>query len=191
MSIPDRYRQFARDLVTSKELDPMYDFMANARIAYGNDWADRYSLYLFMFYDARGAIAAADALDFWAYVRRVYDTAKRGSERRHFRGAKGWDAITTMSYSSPTEIWNAMYRPNYKDLYYNIVNNFEGCQIGDYFRWKTMDIFDRTMSKPVSLSMYEACLLLPESPRKCAKDSFPDHTLKGVLEGIKAVIESE
>jgi hypothetical protein len=69
-------------------------------------------------------------------------------------------------------------------LYYNIDDYFEGCQIGDYFKWKSMDIFDRTMGWPVSLSMPVATTLLPESPRKCAKAVYPESSLTTILADI-------
>jgi hypothetical protein len=190
MLITDKYKQFARDLVITQELDPMYDFMHASRIANHDEWADKYALYLFMFYDARAAVEAADAKSFWAYTATHYEAAKRGTERRHFRGKKGWDAIERLSnMGEPTDVWRAMYRDNYADLYYNIEANFEGCQIGEYFRWKAMDIFDRTMGLPVKLSMPVATTLLPESPRKCAKSVYPNYALKDVLADIVSWID--
>jgi hypothetical protein len=163
----------------------MYDFMYAMRGAMGDEWADKYTLYLFMFYDARGALLAANADNFWSYVRGVYPTAVRGSERRYFRGVKGFDAINRLSdKGTPSQVWATMYKSNYSDLYYNIDDYFEGCQIGDYFKWKSMDIFDRTMGWPVSLSMPVATTLLPESPRKCAKAVYPESSLTTILADI-------
>jgi hypothetical protein len=190
MLISDKYRQFARDLVTSGELDPMYDFMYTARNLKGDEWADKYALYLFMFYDARGALAAAYSLDFWQYVFDNYNTAKRGSERRHFRGTNGANAITNLrAKGSPTAVWNDLYKPHYVDLYQNADVRFAGCQMGDYFRWKAMDIFDRTMGQPVSLGIGAAIALLPDSPRDCAKAVYPNCELKDVLLDISSWID--
>lgn len=166
---------FARDLVTSGELDPPYILIHNLREAYGQDYADRFALYYFMFYDLEGAVKAALAPSFWAYVESVYPTAKRVSARRHFRGDKGWQAVRALQrFGSPSQVWQSMHRPSYRGLVQNIDRNFQGCQIGLYFAWKAMDILDRCLGMPVNLSLAETTEFLPEVPVKGAKGLFPN-----------------
>jgi hypothetical protein len=193
MSISDKYRQFARDLVLSKELDPMYDFAYQTRKAYDHQWSAQFLLHLFMYYDAGQAVSMAKAnteLDFWHMQNYGYEGFKRGTERRHFRGDKGRQALLKFQQmGSPASIWRKMYRPTYTQLVENIERNFDGCQIGPYFTWKLMDILDRCLDEPVFITMDEAIKYLPDSPRKCAKTVYPEHNLKEVLEGIVSWID--
>lgn len=168
----------------------MYDFIYNARAYYGKTWSDNFAMYLFLFYDARGAVEAAYEPDFWEYVRKVYPTCKRGTERRHFRGAKGLAAIEKLSHmGSPTVIWLQMHRDTYQELYQNISVCFNGCEIGPYFAWKAMDILDRGIDRFVNISLVEALKYLPDSPRKCAKAVYPEYKLEDVLMDIVEWIE--
>jgi hypothetical protein len=182
MLIPTQYKQFARNLVTSKELDPMYDFMDSARFLKGQEWVDKFALYLFMFYDARGAVNAANVEDFWFYVLDNYDTCRRGTERRHFRGIKGLGAILKFkSYGTPSDVWEMMMAPTFTGLEHRLKLRFSGCEIGPYFAWKAMDILDRSLGRPVDLTLREALKYLPDSPRKCCKNVFPGVTIDVVL----------
>jgi hypothetical protein len=182
--VVNNWRDFARILVETKELDPMYDFIYNARSAYSPQWADRFALHFFMFYDAGEAIHAANVVgSFWQYVEDHYDVCKRGTERRHFRGKNGWNAIMKLqSFGTPTQVWDALHNLNYAGLVSNVEANFEGAQIGPYFTWKAMDLLDRCLNRPVDLSLVDAMRHLPDEPRKAAKQFWPNKNLSWVLD---------
>lgn len=180
---------FAREHVQLGEIDTPYVLMDRAVGTHGKDWVERFALYYFMFYDLEGAAKAAYAPNFWRYVEDVYPTAKRGGARRHFRGDKGIQALLALQrFGSPNQVWYSMYKPNYSSLVENITRKFQGCQIGPYFAWKAMDIFDRCLGMPVNLSLSETLAFLPDVPRKGAKVMWPDDTLEVSLNRIGAAI---
>lgn len=185
--------QFSRDLIATGELDPMYDLIDKGFERYGSQWANQYALHLFMYYDAGQAAALANAtteLDFWHMQHYGYPDFKRGTERRHFRGDKGLKAMQTLQHmGSPTSVWNKMHSSSYTGLVNNVETRFGGCQIGPYFTWKAMDILDRCLGVPVSLSLGEAVKYLPDEPRKCAKTLWPTISLPEVLLDIREMIK--
>lgn len=184
------FANFARDLVTSGELDPPYILINGLRESRGQSWAEAFSLYYFMFYDLEGAAKAAKAPSFWKYVEDVYPTAKRVAARRHFRGDKGWQALLALQrFGSPAQVWQAMHRHSYRGLVQNIERNFQGCQIGPYFAWKAMDILDRCLGMSVNMSLGEAIEFLPDVPRKGIKALWPEGEGQ-LVHGLVAVAES-
>jgi len=168
----------------------MYDMM------YKLDEGKRelYALHFFMFYDAGEAAKAMYATDnrsFWEYVNDTYDTTSRGTERRHFRGDKGRDAIHQMRrHGNPIQFWDKMHAPTFRELTWNVETRFKGCQIGPYFIWKAMDILDRCLERPVSLTMTDVLKGMPDEPRKCAAVVFPGWTLTQAVENVTKSIDS-
>lgn len=193
IKLSDATVKFARDLVTTGELDPVYNLIYGGRQRYGDDWGYKFALHFFMYYDLGQAAALANAqteLDFWHMQNYGYEDFKRGSERRHFRGDKGREAMLNFQRrGSPERIWKTMYKPTYHALYENIRSNFQGCQIGDYFTWKVMDIFDRCLDMPVALDRGDAMNYLPYTPRKAAREHWRGAFLDEVLEAFVDVIE--
>lgn len=187
----NNWGQFARITVQTHDLDPMYDFINNARQVKGQTWADKFALHFFMFYDAGGAAAAADHNgDFWKYVLDNFDKFKRGTERRHYRSEKGFKAAKRLSsFGSPSNVWENMYRQNYTDMVNNIKDKFFGCEIGPYFMWKAYDLMDRGLGLSISLTLDEAARNIPDEPRKCAAVVFPDLSLKEVLAKVAVQIQ--
>ena len=163
----------------------MYVLINAAREQAGHDWAAKFALHFFMFYDAGEAAKAAgdrDHKDFWDYCYSGYPTFKRGTERRHFRGAKGFDAMKQMRLrGDPEDIWADMWSETYPGLLKNIELKFKGCQIGPYFAWKAMDLLDRGLGQSVDLELKEAVQHMPDEPRKCAAKVWPDMSLERVL----------
>lgn len=185
------WTQFAREHVQLGEIDAPYIFAANCLRVKGEGWTQRMLLYYFLYYDLEGAVACADSdMTFWGYAFKVFPTAKRGKSRRHFRGANGQVALDKLcSLGDTNQIFKALYRPNYTALVENVRVNFRGCQIGDYFQWKLMDIFDRCLGWPVSLSMDAALRHLPDTPREGARIMFKDLTLEEALLKVVSVID--
>ena len=187
-TVINSWQEYARTVIEVDDLDPTYNLMRKVRGVKGPDFLDRLTLHMFMFYDMGEAAKCAYATetgDFWEYIMDTYPTAKRGTERRHFRGSNGLGAIAAIrAKGTPHDFWVALHESNYTQLCYNILNNFQGCQIGPYFAWKAMDILDRCHGMPVSLSIREAVRGLPAQPLQCAKDVFPHLTTDQALSAI-------
>jgi hypothetical protein len=151
---------------------------------------ERFALHYFMFYDLGGAARCAyDDTPFWSYVTNGYQLFKRGTSRRHFRGDKGLTAIRGLcEHGEPGDVFAAMYQPTYAGLVHHLQDDFQGCEIGPYFSWKLMDIFDRCLGRPVRCSLPETLKFLPETPRKGAKTFFPDKNLTEALMSIVRTI---
>lgn len=190
----DNWQDFARVTVETGDLDPMYDLIYRMRLAKGFQFADRFALHFFMFYDAGEAAKCAYATqgstqdkNFWDYAENGYATFRRGTERRHFRGDKGLTAIKLMrAMGTPSMVWDRLYGSSYSMLVAHAKARFQGCQIGPYFMWKAMDILDRGLDVKVSLSVTEAANFMPDEPRKCAETLWPGQPL---VESLKKVVE--
>lgn len=180
--------RFAQYTVTCGDLDPMYDLIYRAGERYGEQWKYQFALQFFMYYDAGQAAALANAkteLDFWHMNNYGYEHFKRGTERRHFRGEKGRQAMLRFQHmGGPEQIWKKMYRPTYPELVRNIEENFQGCQVGPYFTWKAMDFFDRCFGWPVELDRLSAVKYMPSEPIKCALTLWPDRPVADTLDWV-------
>lgn len=192
-TIPTRkIREFARITVETGDLDPMYVLIDNMYNENGRWWTSNFVLHFFLFYDAGEAAVAAKECDkgvgFWKYVTDNYCGFRRGTERRHFRGDKGLVAIDKLSkLGDPIDVLNALYRSDYSSLVKNL-DNFKGCQIGNYFAWKLMDLFDRGLGRPVSLSLNEAVKYMPDEPLQCAVDVWGgQHVRNTVIEVLDMI----
>jgi len=189
-SIPESVIEtFARLTVTTGDLDPMYDLIWRGRREYGDQWAYRFVMHFFMFYDAGGAAAAAKHEgSFWQYCEDTYSTARRGTERRHFRGNKGWKAILAFgAMGSPSQVWD-LNANSYDILSASIKHYWAGTQTGPYFAWKAMDLLDRCLGHEISLSLNEAAQFMPDEPRKCALALWPNRSIKESLVLVRDII---
>ena len=179
--IINNWRQFARVTVETGDIDPMY-FLMNGM---DKSYRERFATHFFMFYHAGEAAKCAGETTngtFWDYVVKNYDSCRRGTERRHFRGDKGKQAIMSMEMiGPPNQIWEEMYATDLSRLTEKIRSKFKGCQIGPYFIWKAMDILDRCMDLPVNLRLSEAVKGMPEEPFKCARTLWPNLSVEKAL----------
>src|SRR5688572_2484357 len=90
--------RFARDLFRYEEADPLY--YALVRSGLNTATQQRYIVAMFnSFYHhgiaGRAAMFRGDS--FWDYLLGIYDKAPRASERRHFRGKAGKNALHNMA----------------------------------------------------------------------------------------------
>jgi len=179
---------FARDLVITDELDPMYIVMH--RIT-PHELKLRFVTHFFLFYDAgEAAMCMTDPRPFWDYVDYGYKVFKRGTERRHFRGEKGLRAIKVLRQSRTLdELWDRIYGHNMTTMASFIEAHMKGAQLGPYFQWKAMDILDRVFDDKVELTLKEAVKYLPEEPRKCISAIWPHLSLATALEEVTSWID--
>lgn len=180
------WRDFAKVTIETRDLDPTYVFLYNARKAKGNDWATRFVMHYLCFYDLGDAVGAANRTgqeDFWEYTINNYPYFNRGTERRHSRGQLGLSYVQHLSsHGTPYDIWNDMYAPNYVDLVKKFKVNYIGCGFGPYFVWKVMDFQDRVWGAPIRVTLEDAVRYCPDDPRKCAKILWPELHFQDVME---------
>lgn len=98
------YKQFGEILILTGDLDPVYVMLARARL--DREVLARFCLAYWLFYHVGVAarIAQRPSKKFFSTCRREYRTCPRGTERRHFRGKKGLEAINQleeMSHGKP------------------------------------------------------------------------------------------
>jgi hypothetical protein len=170
----------------------MYDLIHRGRVKYGDQWAYQYVMHFFMYYDAGQAAAMARAhteLDFWHMQNYGYAGFKRGTERRHFRGDKGKQAMLRFQHmGSPEKIWSSIPSTNYSMLVARFGHDWAGTQTGPYFAWKAMDLLDRCLGTEITLTLNEAAQFMPDEPRKCALTLWPNRTIKESLVYVRDMI---
>lgn len=137
------WRTFARKLFDTEDSDPGY--MAIARCGLPEDQVKRLIVGWLTFYDLGFAASISHLRDakFWAAIHAAYPTAKRNSERRHFRGAAGLKALTAWQKAFPyPELMIDRLRAS-KPHYVDIRKRMRSIpQMGDYFMWKMCDLYD-------------------------------------------------
>jgi hypothetical protein len=140
-----------------------------------------------LYYDAGQAADIAENVPdrFWDYLIQgelgeTFQKLKRGTERRHFRGAASLNALRKLKSfgMEPWELLHLMYPlqitrdPTYSELYKRMTTDFAGTQFGPYFIWKLYDIFNVCLGMPITLSFDEALKYMPDEPRKAAEYFF-------------------
>ena len=90
---PMTWTKFGKLLFKLEDADPGYLLLARANI--NEDQKKRFMTAWCAFYNPGIAAAASEytGRKFYDYLRSVYPTAKRASERRHFRGQAGLKAL--------------------------------------------------------------------------------------------------
>jgi hypothetical protein len=177
------YTSFARELITTGELDPVYTMMYNARAEMGDDWVSRYCMHFLMFYAAEEAAKAADQPDFWKYVKDNYDTCRRGSERRYFRGEAGRASIQSLDkLGSPESVFQELVQPLTLPKFRKRLAALGIKGFGDYFMLKWADYADKVFLAGIN---YEHLpFMLPSPPLKCFKTVWPDMYVKDAMDMV-------
>ena len=160
------WRKFATTLFKLEEADPGYMLLARADIPHSQKL--RYVLAWCTFYNPGLAAKASDyqGARFYEYLRSVYPTAKRASERRHFRGVAGLKALAQWQdlYPKPEAMVEACFGKTYLEVRKNM-NHM--AQMGDYFYWKLADIQDTVFGQPVDFTGCER--YMPKVPQQGAE----------------------
>lgn len=184
------YRRFARDLVRTGELDPLYTMLYRARKTHGDEWVMRFALYMLMFYDPKRAawIADKEPARYWEYVRDNFNTHTRGKERRHFRGANGIDGYTSLqALGSATQAFQVPFQATTYPEFVQALESAGVKSFGPYFQLKWCDyatcVFD------CDISMSRLPLMLPDPPKKCIKKILPHLSTLDAMYAIKSWIE--
>jgi len=184
------YRQFARDLVTTGELDPLYTMLYRARAEKGDEWVKLFCMYMLMFYDSKGAYeeATTGEVGFWERIRQDFDTRRRGKERRHFRGENGRVSfISLQALGSPVAAFDIIAHTRTIPTANTVLNSAGVMGFGEYFRLKWVDYQAKVMLVPFNYSHLP--FMLPESPMKCIKQVWPDTHPTVAMENIVGWID--
>lgn len=160
------WREFSKIMFMLEDADPGYMLLARAKMPL--DQKLRYVLAWCAFYNPGLAAKACDykGADFYAYLNKVYPTAKRASERRHFRGAAGLKALAQWQdlYPRPEKMVEACFAGDYMSVRKNMRHM---AQMGDYFYWKLADIQDTVFGMPVDFTGCEQ--YMPKVPKQGAE----------------------
>lgn len=162
----DNWRAFAKMMFKLEDADPGYVLLKRANLPYRQKL--RYVLAWCTFYNpGLAAIASTyEGARFYEYLHSAYPTAKRASERRHFRGRAGLLALDQWqrTYPHPEDMIEACYAPHYL----KVRQQMKGmAQMGDYFYWKLADVWDTVFDKPVDFTGCEK--YMPKVPKQGAE----------------------
>lgn len=164
------WTDFGRQLLSSKDLDPLYYV---SQVSMPIDQLKRFLLAYWCYYSAGIAadISEAPSNRFFSTMLKVYNTAPRGHERRHFRGQAGRDAIHKMKKdwdNYPEAIVDYMtcayITPHIRTVDRIIERVKDFYQFGDWIAWKVADMTERVLRYPVNFS--GANLLIYKEPVK-------------------------
>lgn len=160
------WRKFASQMFALEDADPGYMLLHRAKLSKAQKL--RYVLAWCTFYNPGLAARASDfqGPDFYRFLRDVYPTAKRASERRHFRGQAGLNALASWEAKYPKP--EAMIEACFGATYMQVRNNMQPmAQMGDYFYWKLADIQDTVLNMPVDFTGCER--YMPKVPKQGAQ----------------------
>ena len=137
----------------------------------GEGKTHRFLMAMSLFYDMGVACHIADNTtqdDFWDFCLSIYPTARRGTERRHFRGEQGLKCIRYLKehFKGPTHF----VEHNHAESYSGVIEKFKKVPAyGEYHTWKWWDFYDRILGMPVAVDemSWEA---MPKEPVSGLRD---------------------
>lgn len=174
--LPRRIKTFEDFILVDQwtgDSDPVYWAVATGRHVWGYEWASRFCVAMLAYYHTGTALEAADRMgnDFWDYLEDRYESAPRGSERRHFRGVKGKASLKIMRVFQPNAShWFECFKPNYINVRRTCERQLYG--FGSYFQLKICDYMDRCLTIPIK-DWAGLEFNLPTEPEKSLKEMNP------------------
>jgi len=180
------FEDFARCDVYTGDIDPTYWAMNRATREYGMGWSTRFCVGMLAFYHMGTAADAAEyeGKDFWEHLQRMYPTAPRASERRHFRAAAGLEALQLMEKLSPDPVNFFQHFPQtYRGV--SSVCSSRLAQFGPYFQLKICDYMDRCLGIPIR-DFHGLERNLPSFPAKAVELLHPG---MGIPAGFMKAVE--
>lgn len=131
------WQDFAAKTIATDDLDPVY--VALYRAGMPEDMLMRWCTAFVTYYHMGTAcqLCTLKGDEFWTELWNRYDIAPRASERRHFRGEAGKNAMRAWinTYGTPEKFFAACMQPTFMKLLKMAIP-----QIGHYFTWKCMDL---------------------------------------------------
>lgn len=140
------WQECSEKLIVTGELDPVYNVVAHARDTLGMEWAERFCMAHLMFYNVETSFILAECgtKHFWFHALQMYHEAKRGQERRHYRGQNGLKSIDSMRAEDPGVVFGSVgygSGTSLKDIARGIAaRGYQG--FGTYFLLKWADLID-------------------------------------------------
>lgn len=178
------WRKFAEVMFKLEDADPGYMLLKRAEMDRAVKL--RYVLAWCTYYNPGIAAVACQfhGAKFYEYLRHVFPSAKRASERRHFRGQAGQKALMQWQdlYPKPEAMIEATHGTSYLQVRKNMQHM---AQMGDYFYWKLADIWDTVFDEPVDFTGCEK--YMPKVPQQGA-DMIGDQENLFTLDIIMGVI---
>lgn len=194
----DHWRVFTRRIYNEWDADPGY--YAIQHTAMPQDQRLRLAIAWCAYYNL-GIAAQASELSgrqFWNYLEKIYPTAKRATERRHFRGNAGTLALLQWRerWSHPEAMVEHIVG-GAPQTYFGIRSRCKSiAQYGDYFYWKWCDLHEVLGYGPLDMTGSEK--YTPKLPQQGAnliygmaeanmeswhyrKGAVHDYTPEGVL----------
>jgi hypothetical protein len=182
-AVTKSYRDFARELVTTGEIDPLYTMLYRARAEFGDKWVASYCMAMLLTYNAKTACEITDVLNPYDYLWNAYEEFARGKERRYFRGEAGKASLRSIEQLGQLDtaffsLGGTKTLPELKRR----ARELGIVGFGDYFLIKWADLLHNVFLE----EMYFGDLYrhLPDPPLKCLKTVFPDMYPKAALEEI-------
>ncbi len=179
------WRKFAKQMFAIEDADPGYMLLRRAQMPEAQKL--RYVLAWCAFYNPGLAAIASEkqGAAFYQTLRDMYPTAKRASERRHFRGQAGLKALAQWEERFPKP--EDMVLACQADTYMGVRKNMKDmAQMGDYFYWKLADIWDTVFGKSVDFTGCER--YMPKVPKQGAEVISELEGTYQALEATMAVI---
>ena len=160
---PVGWADFGQFLFNQRDADPGYYVVNYLRADdYPADQLYRFAVAWCSFYNLGIAAKASElkGAKFYDYLEMVYPTAKRASERRHFRGAAGLKAIAQWraKWPKPEQMaeWIIGNSTDYVTDLGDIRKRCESvAQMGDYFKWKWGDLSEVLRQEPLKFRGFE------------------------------------
>lgn len=178
------WRKFAEVMFKLEDADPGYMLLKRAELDRAAKL--RYVLAWCTYYNPGVAAIACQfqGAKFYEYLRHVFPSAKRASERRHFRGQAGQKALMQWQdlYPKPEAMIEATHGTSYLQVRKNMQHM---AQMGDYFYWKLADIWDTVFDEVVDFTGCEK--YMPKVPQQGA-DMIGDQENLFTLEIIMGVV---
>jgi len=161
------WQDFGKLVFEIEDADPGYMLLERAPIS--TDQKQRFLAAWVTFYNPGIAAKACQysGSNFWTYLQQQYPTAKRASERRHFRGAAGRKALGRwqLMFPAPERMSQSMFGKDYFEVRAKAKSV---PQIGDYFIWKLADVQERVFRLPCHFPR-EAAKFSPKVPQQGAR----------------------
>lgn len=160
------WRKFAEVMFKLEDADPGYMLLKRAELDRATKM--RYVLAWCTYYNPGIAAIACQfqGAKFYEFLRHVFPSAKRASERRHFRGQAGQKALMQWQdlYPKPEAMIEATHGASYLQVRKNMQHM---AQMGDYFYWKLADIWDTVFDEVVDFTGCEK--YMPKVPQQGAQ----------------------
>jgi hypothetical protein len=192
---------FGKQLIESKDLDPVYVMLWNAKLEQGTlcDWLVAY----WCFYHVGTASWVVDngkssGDQYWSALLEAASTAEhpRSSERRHFRGQQAVKAVLELrsrrltcselvaQLSGPVNDWPPYTTPQAAPSLATVVDRVKQLRgFGDWIAFKVADMLERLDMCPVNFSPSDV-LTMYEAPREGAELVRAEYELPKVYPNV-------